>query len=426
MKRLTSLSVLILALTTFCLGCIPSPEQKDEKKKDGAPIPVHVAPAITRSVVEYAELTGRTAAVESVEVRAQVSGYLESINFKPGSFVHKGDVLFKLDSRVYQAVLDQRKSDVAAKEAELKQLDSDLKRQEALDSRNATSKQQVEQAQTNYQTCMAQLEAARANLERAQIDLDYATIVSPIDGEVSREQITVGNLVSTGTTLLTRVVAVDPIHVFFDVDERSLLRFREESKELDANEKFSVKFAVGDGEFDNEAVVDFSEPRVNETTGTLEFRAVVDNKPNDKGRRDLIPGLRLRVLFPVTPEYEATLVPEEAIVTDQNVKRVYVLGEGNTVVSTPVELGPLQDDNMRVVKVGLKAGDKVILDNLLNIRPASIVEPTEAPAESTTRIVREDGTIINADGSVEYDGIFEWSLERDKEKESSESDSDDV
>lgn len=421
MKRSTSICVLTLLLTIVVSGCAPKQDADDKKKEEG-PVPAHVVPVVTRNVVEYAELTGRTAAVESVEVRAQVSGYLESIDFKPGSMVRKGDVLFKLDSRVYKAVFDQRQSDVDAKEAELKQLASDLKRQETLDTRNATSKQQVEQAQTNYNTCLAQLEAARANLERARIDLDYATIVSPIDGEVSREQITVGNLVSAGTTLLTRVVAVDPVHIFFDVDERSLLRFREESKELAADETLAVKFAIGDGAFDREAAIDFSEPRLNETTGTLEFRAVVDNKPNEKGRRDLIPGLRLRVLFPVSPEYEATVVPEEAIVTDQNVKRVWVLGPDNGVISTPIELGPLQDDNMRVVKMGLKPGDKVIVDNLLKIRPNSTIDPTEAPAASTTRVVREDGTIVNPDGTIEYDGIYEWSLERGKEKDPSDSD----
>ncbi len=418
MSRYRSFSSALLTLALAITGCGFVKQEVPEEKKAEEAIPARVVDAISRDVVEYAELTGRTAAAESVEVRAQVSGYLESINFKPGSFVHKGDVLFQLDARVYQAVFDQRKSDVAAKEAELKQLELDLARQHTLDSRQATSKQQVEQAQTDYDTCLAQLEAARANLERAQIDLDYATIRSPIDGEVSREQLTVGNLISSGATLLTSVVAVDPIHVFFDVDERSLLRFREQIKELDSGGKLSVKFAIGDGEFNREAIVDFSEPRLNETTGTLEFRAIAENKPNDRGRRDLLPGLRLRVLFPTTPEYEAILVPEEAIVTDQNVKRVYVLGDGNAAVSTPVELGPLQDDNMRVVKAGLSLGDKVIVDNLLRIRSGSIVDPTLAPSQSTTRIVREDGTIINRDGTVEHDDIYEWSLRRDKKNKS--------
>ncbi len=407
--------VFYLLLSVCVLGCAVKNEDKaKEDRKTDEIIPARVVKVIARDVVEYAELTGRTAAVETVDVRAQVSGYLESIHFKPGSMVRKGDKLFQLDPRVYRAVLEQRRADVDSIEAQLKQLESDLQRQRTLDSRQATSKQQVEQAQTDYESCLAQLEAARANLERAQIDLDYATITSPIDGEVSREKITVGNLVSAGTTILTTVVAVDPIHVFFDVDERSLLQFREQTKEK--NEELRVKFAVGDGRFEREAVVDFAEPRLNETTGTLEFRAVVENKANENGRRDLMPGLRLRVLFPTSPQYNATLVPEEAIVTDQNVKRLYLLDEGNSVKSVPIELGPLQDDNMRVVKTGVNAGDRVIVDNLLKIRPNSIIDPIEAESVSTTRIVREDGTIINRDGTIEHDDIYEWSLQREREK----------
>ena len=177
-----------------------------------------------------------------------------------------------------------------------------------------------------------------------------------------------------------------------------------------------MKFAIGDGEFDHEATVDFAEPKMTETTGTLEFRAVAENKPNEVGVRNLIPGLRLRVLFPTSPEYDAVLVPEEAIITDQNVKRVYVLGENNIVESRAVTLGPLQNDNMRVVATGLKLGERVVLDNLLRIRPNTVVEPIPVPSESTTRIVREDGVIINRDGTVEYDGLYEWSLERDANK----------
>ena len=176
-----------------------------------------------------------------------------------------------------------------------------------------------------------------------------------------------------------------------------------------------VKYAIGDGEFENVAKVDFSEPRMNETTGTLEFRAVAENKLNENGFRALVPGLRLRVLFPTSGEYEAAIVPEEAVVTDQNVKRVYVLTPGNGVESRVVELGPLQEDNMRAILSGVKAGEKVIVDNLLRIRPDSLIDPIEAPAESSTRIIREDGTVVNVDGTKEYDGLYEWSLEEAKE-----------
>ena len=414
-----SLAILVACAMFTSLSCVQRQEERGGNKteKDQA-VPAHVVEAVARPITEYAELPGRTAAAESVEVRAQVSGYLESINFNAGAFVHKGDALFQLDSRVYRAVLAQRQSDVAAKRADLNRLEAELARQKGLIERNATSMQQLELAQAERDERAAELEAAVANVERAQIDLDYATIVAPIDGEVSREQITVGNLVTSGSTLLTHIVAVDPIHVFFDVDERALLLFRERVAKNNAHEKrpLVVKFAIGDGEFEREATVDFSEPRMNETTGTLEFRAVAENKPNESGVRDLIPGLRLRVLFPTSPQYDAVLVPEEAIITDQNVKRVYVLTSANSVESRVVTLGPLQPDNMRVVASGLQLGERVVVDNLLRIRPDSTIEPIDAPSESTTRIVREDGTIINRDGSVEYDGLYEWSRKHAAEK----------
>lgn len=399
------------------LSCVQRREERNAQQQDVA-VPARVVETIARKITEYAELPGRSAAAESVEVRAQVSGYLESINFAAGSFVHKGDPLFTLDSRVYRAVLAQRQSDVDAKRADLNRLEAELKRQQGLIEKSATSMQQLELAQAERDERAAELEAAIANVERAKIDLDYTTIESPIDGEVSRERITVGNLVTVGSTLLTHIVAVDPIHVFFDVDERALLLYRERVAKENGASKGSlvVKFAIGDGEFDHEATVDFAEPKMNETTGTLEFRAVAENKPNEVGVRNLIPGLRLRVLFPTSPEYDAVLVPEEAIITDQNVKRVYVLGENNIVESRAVTLGPLQSDNMRVVATGLKLGERVVLDNLLRIRPNTVVEPIPVPSESTTRIVREDGVIINRDGTVEYDGLYEWSLERDANK----------
>ncbi|MBQ7111640.1 MAG: efflux RND transporter periplasmic adaptor subunit, partial [Thermoguttaceae bacterium] len=238
---------------------------------------------------------------------------------------------------------------------------------------------------------------------RAQIDLDYATIKSPIDGVVSREQITVGNLVENGSTLLTSVVAVDPLYVFFDVDERTLQPFRlNVLPRLEAKGDFSVKFALGDEPFEREAKVQFNEPRLNETTGTLEFRAVADNKPNDNGTRNLLPGVRLRVLFPTSLPYQATIIPEEAILTDQNVKYVFTVDAENNAKYTPIKLGALQDDNMRVVLAGLEPGARVITDQLLKVRDGEPVEATVVENRSTTMVIREDGTFYPNDGGEPY------------------------
>ena len=406
--------VSLVVISTSCDRLKPRHEEGERGAQETEEaIPAHVMASTTRKIVDYNELTGRTAAVESVDVLAQVTGYLETINFTPGSFVHKGDVLFTLDSRVYKATLDEERADVAAKRADLERLEAEFKRQQSLIEKNATSQQQLELAIAERDARKAELNAALASAELAQIDLDYATIRSPIDGVVGREQITVGNLVTKGATLLTKVVAVDPIYVYFDVDERTLLFFRRQLAGVVHGEKgLVVKFAVGDGDFDHEASVDFSEPSLNETTGTLEFRSVANNPVGENGLRPLVPGLRVRVLFPTSPEYDAVLIPEEAVVTDQNVKRVYVLTEENVIESRQVVLGPLQNDNMRVVKKGLEPGERVVVDNLLRIRPGVKIDPLELETKSTTQILREDGTYVLEDGSTTNDNIYQWSLER--------------
>ena len=405
--------IIVVVASPSCDRLKPGHKEDAKATQEEEALPVHVMAATTRKIVDYDELTGRTSAVESVDVLAQVTGYLETINFTPGSFVHKGDALFTLDSRVYKATLDEARADVEAKRADLERLEAEFQRQQALIEKNATSQQQLELAVAERDARKAELNAALATAELAKIDLDYATIRSPIDGVVSREQITVGNLVTRGATKLTKVVAVDPIHVYFDVNERALLTFRRQLPKFEnAGKDLVVKFAVGDEDFDHEARVDFSEPILNETTGTLEFRAVAQNPVGDAGLRPLVPGLRVRVLFPTSPEYDAVLIPEEAVVTDQNVKRAYVLTPGNGVESRQIVLGPLQSDNMRVVREGLAPGERVIVDNLLRIRPNSIVDPMEVETKSTTQILREDGTYVYADGTTENDNIYQWSLER--------------
>lgn len=432
MPRCFSTLALCALLALAASGCDLLKSQKNESgdKKPKETLKVSVVQPTTRVIVDYEELNGRTAAVESVDVRAQVSGYLEEICFKPGQNVKKGDVLFKLDDAVYAAVVAQRQADVersaadvtsreaeiASQTAERDQALLDLKRQQELNAKNATSKQSLELAQTAYDrsqaglvaaqaelsAAQANLNAAKANLDRAQIDLDYATIKSPIDGVVSREQITVGNLVESGSTLLTSVVAVDPLYVFFDVDERTLQPFRLNVLPNVKKEDFKVQFAIGDEPFEREATIDFSEPRLNETTGTLEFRSVAENKPNANGTRNLLPGVRLRVLFPTSLPYEATIIPEEAILTDQNVKYVFTVDANNNAVYTPIKLGSLQDDNMRVVLGGLEPDARVVTDQLLKVRDGEPVEATAVENRSTTMVIREDGTFYPNDGGEPY------------------------
>lgn len=433
MPRCLSTLALCALLAVAASGCDLLKSKKNESgdKKPQEALKVSVVEPTTREIQDFEEVNGRTAAVESVDVRAQVSGYLEEICFKPGADVKAGDVLFELDDQVYAAVVKQRQADVERSAADVKSREAEIasqtadrdqalldwNRQKELSAKNATSQQSLELAETAYNrsqaglvaaqaeltAAQAELQAAQANLDRAQIDLDYATIKSPIDGVVSREQITVGNLVENGSTLLTSVVAVDPLYVFFDVDERTLQPFRLNVLPLiDKEDGFTVKFALGDEPFEREAKVQFNEPRLNETTGTLEFRAVADNKPNANGTRNLLPGVRLRVLFPTSLPYQATIIPEEAILTDQNVKYVFTVDAENNAKYTPIKLGALQDDNMRVVLAGLEPGARVITDQLLKVRDGEPVEATVVENRSTTMVIREDGTFYPNDGGEPY------------------------
>lgn len=433
MPRCFSTLALCALLAVAASGCDLLKSQKNESgdKKPKETLKVSVVEPTTREIQDFEEVNGRTAAVESVDVRAQVSGYLEKIRFTPGNTVEAGQPLFELDPRVYAAVVKQREADVERSAADVKSREAEIasqtaerdqalldwNRQKELSAKNATSQQSLELAETAYNrsqaglvaaqaafsAAQAELQAAQANLDRAQIDLDYATIKSPIDGVVSREQITVGNLVENGSTLLTSVVAVDPLYVFFDVDERTLQPFRLNVLPLiDKEDGFTVKFALGDEPFEREAKVQFNEPRLNETTGTLEFRAVADNKPNANGTRNLLPGVRLRVLFPTSLPYQATIIPEEAIMTDQNVKYVFTVDAENNAKYTPIKLGALQDDNMRVVLAGLEPGARVITDQLLKVRDGEPVEATVVENRSTTMIIREDGTFYPNDGGEPY------------------------
>lgn len=432
MPRCFSTLALCALLAVAASGCDRlNPDKTESGKKPQETLKVSVVQPATREIQDFEEVNGRTAAVESVDVRAQVSGYLEEIRFKPGADVKAGEVLFKLDDAVYAAVVAQRQADVERCAADVKSREAEIasqtadrdqalldwNRQKELSAKNATSQQSLELAETAYNrsqaglvaaqaefsAAQAELNAAQANLDRAQIDLDYATIKSPINGVVSREQITVGNLVESGSTLLTSVVKVDPLYVFFDVDERTLQPFRLNVLPLINKENgFNVKFALGDEPFEREATVQFNEPRLNETTGTLEFRAVADNKPNANGTRNLLPGVRLRVLFPTSLPYQATIIPEEAIMTDQNVKYVFTVDAENNAKYTPIKLGALQDDNMRVVLAGLEPGARVITDQLLKVRDGEPVEATVVDNRSTTTVVREDGTFYPNDGGEPY------------------------
>lgn len=341
------------------------------------PTPVTVSHPIKRTVEDYADLTGRTSAVESVEVRARVGGYLEKINFKEGSLVKKGDLLCEIDPRPYQAQVDFARSQLAANEAVLKKASADNVRNKTLASKSpgAVTQQELDQYQAAEDQAIASVGTARATLDTNELNLGFTKIVSPIDGRTSRYNVTVGNLIQEDTTLLTTIVSVDPIYAYVDVDEHTVLHVRKLIREGKAQSARDVDLHVHLGladkqGFPREGVVNFVDNQVNPKTGTLRLRAVFPNSDEF-----LTPGLFARVRIPIGSPHEAMLVTDRAIDTDQGQKIVYIVDKDNKVDSRPVTVGSVHD-GLRVIEAGIEATDRVIVNGLQRVRPGVTVDPT--------------------------------------------------
>ncbi len=360
----------------FCLaltGCAQAPSEVPP----AAPIPVPVSYPVQRDVTDYADFTGRTAAVDSVEVRARVWGYLDKVHFQEGALVNKGDVLVEIDPRIYEANLKQAQGNLVSMEARLKRLDADLARAQRLYSTGAVGREEYDKIAGDRGEAAASLDALQAAVEQAKLDLGFTKVIAPISGRVSRALVTEGNLISssqTGGTVLTGIVSVDPIYAYFDVDERTVLRVRQlirEGKATSARESawpVSLGLATDEG-FPYQGTINFVDNQVNPRTGTLRVRGVFPN-PNEA----LSPGLFARVRMPIGQPRKSLLVTDRAVDNDQGQKIVYVVNDKNEVVSRPVRVGALHD-GLRAVEDGLKAGERVIVNGLQQVRPGVAVEP---------------------------------------------------
>jgi RND family efflux transporter MFP subunit len=332
------------------------------------PTAVTVAPVQQKEIVEWNEFTGRTEPVEAVDIRPRVSGYIQEVRFQSGQLVKKGDVLFLIDPRWNQAVYDQRK-------AEYDQAQSEANRIEKLLSNNAISAEEAEARK-------ARAEVAKAALDSAKLDLEYTEVRAPIDGRVSRALLTPGNYVS-GTagaaTLLTSVVSINPVYVYADIDEETLLKFNElvAAKKLGstADGKVPVELQLADeSNFPHKGTIESFDNQLNPNTGSILLRAVF---ANDDAR--IVPGLFARIRIPLSEKHEAILVDERAIGTDQAQKFVLTLTPTNTVQYQSVQLGPLVDGK-RVIRTGLVAGEKIVVNGMARIRPGMAVTPQDEMA----------------------------------------------
>jgi RND family efflux transporter MFP subunit len=340
---------------------------------------VMVSQPVEREITDYYEYTGRTAAVEAVEVRARVSGYLIKVNSWEGSVVKKGDLLFQIDPRPFQAVLDGAKGQVAQWEAKLARAEADVTRYERLLPKGAASQKDLDQAVADRGEARAAIQSARGAVDRAALDLEFTRVTAPINGRISRHLIDEGNLVTMNSTLLTTIVSTDPMYAYFDVDERAVLDVRQlirEGKARNARNSEEVTVLLGlanETGFPHQGTINFLDNQVNPQTGTLRLRGVFPN-PNDNKLEVLLPGYFARVRLLIGRSHRALLVTDRAIDTDQGQKIVYVVNDKNEVISRPISLGALHD-GLRVIEEGIKPGERVIVNGLLQVRPGITVEP---------------------------------------------------
>jgi RND family efflux transporter MFP subunit len=389
--RLFSTACCLLSVLAFICGCTEVPATIAPQ-----PPKVSVMNPEQRELADHEEFNGWMAADKSVEVRSRVRGHIKTVNFVDGQYVKKGDLLFELDPRPFQAEIGRAQDKVKVYSSQKVAADRDADRYRELVPQRAASQKELDKAVANAESLGAEVTASQNEVDRANLDLEYSRITADIDGRIGRAEMTEGNLVNAGGSdpLLTTIVSVDPIRIYFNVDERSMQRY---AKGIGArggslvdllaklkDQKAIFSFAL-DGEtgFTHEGTLQFGNNRVDPSTGTVQIYGIVSN---DKGM--FVPGSRVRVRLTIGKPYKASLVPDTAILSDQDKRYVFVVDDKNVVRRRNVTLGAITDDGMRAIVPAdkLAEGDdpaqwKVIVDNLQRAR---LNYPVEIAASNTT------------------------------------------
>ncbi|HXA35280.1 MAG TPA: efflux RND transporter periplasmic adaptor subunit [Steroidobacteraceae bacterium] len=349
------------------------------KSGGGQPPPppqVSVAKVLEKRVKDWDEFTGRLQAVETVEIRPRVSGYIDKVAFVEGSQVKRGDLLFVIDPRPYQAEYDRAAADVKRYKTALELARIELVRVQRLKDSGAVSEEELDERKSTVAQADANVAAAEAALETASLNLSFTRVASPVNGRVSRAEVTRGNLVtggSNGGTLLSSVVSMDPMYLYFDADEQSYLRYSQiahsaASGTNDEQKPVQVGLANEEG-FPHAGTLDFVDNQLNPQTGTIRARAVLQNKD---GR--FTPGLFARVQLLVSGEYSAILIEDRGVNTDQNQKYVLLLSANNQIEYRKVKLGRVIE-GLRIVREGLNPGDAIVVNGAQRVHPGVTVTP---------------------------------------------------
>ena len=369
-----------------CLGLAGCSEPLKETEK---PLPtVSVSYPLEREVTDYQDYTGRTAAVDSVQVQAQVTGYLDKIYFKEGAEVRRTTCSIEIDPRQYKAAKDAAEALVAQNKASLELAKQNNTRSKTLLARDppAVSQAEADQSQAQQDQAVAALNQSRANLATAKLNLDWTKVTAPVTGLVGRLLVTRGNLIVANQTILTTVVRQDPMWVYFDMDEPTALQVHELVRQGKFGPArpgalpkvpFHLRLATETG-FPHEAILDFVNNEITQATATLTVRAIFPNPTPANGPRIFTPNNFVRVRVPTSAPYQALLVNPEAVGTDQDLRYLYVVDESNKVVRYNVKLGSLHD-GLQVITDGLKPGERVVAKDVQRVQQGATVNPTLVP-----------------------------------------------
>lgn len=343
---------------------------------------VTVAPPTRQKIMDWDYFTGRLDAAESVNLYSQVTGYLQSIHFVDGIEVKKGDLLFQIDPRPFQAVLDQATAQQEQATVKLELTKNEFERAKSLLASKAISTEDYDTRAKAIREAEAGLRISQATVEKARLDVEYTQVKAPFSGRIGRRLMDVGGLViggPMGATLLASIVGLDPIYCYIDADELSVLKYQRLNRDSDpskaANDRIPVEMALADDVgFPHKGVIDFVDNRLDPSTGTIKARVLIPNPKPERGQRILQPGYFARVRVPGQGEYEALLVDDKAVGSDQAQKVVMVVGDDNMVMPRPVTVGPVVDGK-RVIKSGLTEKDRVIVNGMAKVRPGMPVTP---------------------------------------------------